>query len=339
VRIGLFGGTLNPIHFGHLRSAEEVREVMELDEVWFVPAALPPHKQSENILPFSDRLTMVELATAPVRHFKVSTIEKDRPGPSYSIDTLRELKEIHGGKTEFFFIIGSDAFLDIETWKEYLHLTDYASLVVMGRRQGDLERAREVISRAFPTYRVQDRRAIYSAPGKKAIHLNSVTHLAISATDIRRRVRTGLSVRFLVPEAVRRYMRENSLYVQPLKSEDKRNMPSELLVREIAAEVSANKGEELIVLDMRRRSPIADFFIIAQGRSTRHVQGTANNTRKNLRKKGIRCRGIEGEGKGKWILMDYGDIVVHLFYEPIRVLYDLEGLWSDVPRLTLDKEE
>ena len=338
MRIGLFGGTLNPIHFGHLRSAEEVRETMELDEVWFVPAAFPPHKQSETLTPFPDRLAMVELATAPVGHFKVSAIEMERPGPSYSIDTLRELREIHGSKTEFFFIIGSDAFLDIETWKEYSHLTDFASLIIMGRRYGDLERAREVISRAFPEHCVQDKKAIYLVPGKKAIYLNSVTHLAISATDIRRRARTGLSVRFLVPEAVRRYMTENSIYAHPLKLKDKRDRSPESLVREIAAEISENKGEELVVLDMRGRSPLADFFIIAQGRSTRHVQGTANNTRKNLRKKGIRCRGIEGEGKGKWILMDYGDIVVHLFYEPIRGLYDLEGLWSDVPRLTLEKD-
>ena len=338
MRIGLFGGTLNPIHFGHLRSAEEIREALELDEVWFVPAAFPPHKQSETLTPFSNRLAMVKLATASVDYFKVLSLEMDRPGPSYSIDTLRELRRLHDSETKFFFIIGSDAFLDIETWKDYSHLTDFASLVVMGRRHGDLEMAHEVISRAFPAHCVQDKKAIYVAPGREAIHLNSVTHLAISATDIRRRARTGLSVRFLVPEAVRRYMTENSIYAQPLKLKDKRDRSPELVVQEIASEVSENKGEKVVVLDMRGRSPLADFFIIAHGRSTRHVQGTADKTRKNLRKKGIRCRGIEGEGKGKWILMDYGDIVVHLFYEPIRGLYDLEGLWSDVPRLALEKD-
>ena len=335
MHIGLFGGTLNPIHFGHLRSAEEVREALGLDEIWFVPAAFPPHKQSETLVSFSDRLAMIELATAPVAYFKVLSIEMERPGPSYSIDTLKELRKLHGSKAKFFFIIGSDAFLDIETWKDYSHLTDFASLVVMERRYGDLERAREVISRAFPEHRVQDKRGIYVAPGREAIYFNPVTHLAISGTDIRRRAKTGLSVRFLVPEAVRRYMRENSLYAQSLPLGDKRDRSPEVLVQEIASEVSENKGEQVIVLDMRGRSPLADFFIIAHGRSTRHVQGTADKTRKNLRKRGIRCSGIEGEHEGKWILMDYGDVVVHLFYEPIRGLYDLEGLWSDVPRLTL----
>ncbi len=336
MRIGLFGGTLDPIHFGHLRSAEEIREAMGLDEVWFVPAAFPPHKQHENITPFSDRLAMLELATASVEHFKVSPIEMERPGPSYSIDTLRELRKRHGSKIDLFFIIGSDAFLDIETWKDYSHLTDFASLVIMGRRHGDLERTREVISRAFPAYKAQGKKGVYTASARGTIYLNSVTHLAISATDIRRRARIGLSVRFLVPEIVRRYMRENNIYAT--KSLPLEHRPSELLVREIASEVSENKGEEIVVLDMRGRSPLADFFIIAQGRSTRHVQGTANKTQKNLKKKGIRCIGIEGEQEGKWILMDYGDVVVHLFYEPIRDLYDLEGLWSDSPRLILKED-
>ncbi|MBW1933858.1 MAG: ribosome silencing factor, partial [Deltaproteobacteria bacterium] len=94
-------------------------------------------------------------------------------------------------------------------------------------------------------------------------------------------------------------------------------------------------GEQVVILDMRGFSSLADFFIISQGRSTKHVQGIANKLRKNLRKKGTKCRGVEGEKEGKWILMDYGDVIVHLFYEPIRDFYDLEGLWSEVPKIIL----
>jgi len=331
VRIGLLGGTLDPVHFGHLRSAEEIREALELDEIWFMPAALPPHKKPSTLTSFAHRLAMVELAVASTDHFKTTAIEDERPGPSYSIDTLKELGERHKDEAEFFFILGNDAFLDIETWKDYGSLTDHGSLVIMRRDHEDSSGLKQVISRAFPKHSIQEEKDIFIAHDKGTIYLYSVTHLAISGTDIRRRARSGLSVRFLVPEEVRKYMEKNSLYAESTGD------PSPSLeepVQQIVSEILENKGEQVVILDMRGLSSLADFFIISHGRSTRHVQGIANKMRKNLRKKGIKCRGIEGEKEGKWILMDYGDVIVHLFYEPIRDFYDLEGLWSEVPRIT-----
>ncbi len=331
MRIGLLGGTLDPVHFGHLRSAEEIREALELDEIWFMPAALPPHKKPSTLTSFAHRLAMVELAVASTDHFKTTAIEDERPGPSYSIDTLKELGERHKDEAEFFFILGNDAFLDIETWKDYGSLTDHGSLVIMRRDHEDSSGLKQVISRAFPKHSIQEEKDIFIAHDKGTIYLYSVTHLAISGTDIRRRARSGLSVRFLVPEEVRKYMEKNSLYAESTGD------PSPSLeepVQQIVSEILENKGEQVVILDMRGLSSLADFFIISHGRSTRHVQGIANKMRKNLRKKGIKCRGIEGEKEGKWILMDYGDVIVHLFYEPIRDFYDLEGLWSEVPRIT-----
>ncbi|PXF59142.1 MAG: hypothetical protein C4B58_04310 [Deltaproteobacteria bacterium] len=330
ITIGLLGGTLDPVHFGHLRSAEEIREALELDEIWFMPAALPPHKEPSTLTPFAHRLAMVELAVTSTGHFKATAIEDERPGPSYSIDTLKELGEKYINEAKFFFILGSDAFLDIETWKDYGSLTDYGSLVIMRRDHEDSSGLKQVISQAFPNHSVQREKDIFIAHDKGTIYLYSVTHLAISGTDIRRRARSGLSVRFLVPEQVRKYMEKNSLYAEstgdPLLS-------LEGPAQQIVSEILENKGEQVVVLDMRGLSSLADFFIISHGRSTRHVQGIANKMRKDLRKKGIKCKGIEGEQEGKWILMDYGDVIVHLFYEPIRDFYDLEGLWSEVPRI------
>lgn len=342
MRIGLLGGTLDPVHFGHLRSAEEIREALELDEIWFMPAALPPHKEPSTLTPFAHRLAMVELAVTSTDHFKATAIEDERPGPSYSIDTLKELGERHKDEAEFFFILGSDAFLDIETWKDYGSLTDYGSLVIIRRDHEDPSVLKEVISRAFPNHSIQGEKDIFIAHDKGTIYLYSVTHLAISGTDIRRRARSGFSVRFLVPEEVRKYMEKNSLYAEStgdpspsLENKESKVASLEEPAQQIVSEILENKGEQVVILDMRGLSSIADFFIISHGRSTRHVQGIANKMRKNLRKKGIKCRGIEGEKEGKWILMDYGDVIVHLFYEPIRDFYDLEGLWSEVPRIIL----
>jgi nicotinate-nucleotide adenylyltransferase len=341
LRTGLLGGTLDPIHFGHLRSAEEIREAFELEEIWFVPAALPPHKESTTITPFIHRLAMVDLSVASIKHFKVIPIENERPGPSYSIDTLKELKKRYKEERGFFFILGSDAFLDIETWKDYSSLTNYSSLIIMKRSDEDMSKLKDVILKSFPNHYKQDENT-FIANDKNAIYLYSVTNLAISGTDIRRRANLGLSVRFLVPEEVRIYMEKNRLYAKstndfslPLKDQKAKISSLKGPVQQIVLELLENKGERVVILDMRGFSPLSDFFVISHGRSTRHVQGIENRMLKNLRKKGIKCRGIEGEREGKWILMDFGDVIVHLFYEPVREFYDLEGLWSEVPRITL----
>ncbi len=111
------------------------------------------------------------------------------------------------------------------------------------------------------------------------------------------------------------------------------------LVMTIAHEVLENKGEDVVVLDVRGLSSMSDYFVISHGRSTRHVQGMADNILRSLRKKGIKCLGVEGEREGKWVLMDYGDVVVHLFYGPVREFYDLEGLWSQAPRIEFREDQ
>ncbi|NDY43249.1 ribosome silencing factor [Dissulfurirhabdus thermomarina] len=109
----------------------------------------------------------------------------------------------------------------------------------------------------------------------------------------------------------------------------------EALARFAAAQVADNKGEDVVVLDVRGRSSVADFFVIGQGRSTRHVQGMVDKIQQALEARGARCLGVEGEAEGQWVLLDYDEVVVHLFYEPVRRFYDLEGLWREAPRLDL----
>jgi len=345
VRIGLFGGTLDPIHIGHLRSAEEVWETLALDEVWFIPAAAPPHKRTRIMASFADRLAMSELAVRNVDHFKVVPIEGERPGLSYSVDTLRELDRRYGNSVHFYFILGTDAFKDIEKWKEYKSLTDYAALVVMARDEKTEESARRIMGDAFPEYKFNSETGRFQAEGKQDIIFLKVTRVEVSSTDVRYRKIMGRSVRYLVPDEVFNYMEEKNLYTQSLSSNSKapgkvqKNDLSSLdKAIAIAQAVKDNKGEEIVVLDVRTISAFADFFVIAQGRSTKHVQGIADKMRRELRNNGIRCSSVEGETEGKWVLMDYGEVIVHLFYEPVREFYDLEGLWSQAPRIPFEDE-
>ncbi len=344
-RLGILGGTLDPIHFGHLRAAEEVREALRLDGIMLIPAASPPHKQGRQLTPFHHRLEMARLAVEGLPAYEVNALEGRRPGPSYSIETIRQIK---GPGVEPYFIIGADAFVDFGIWREYDSIPEEAAELVVVSRPGVKEATvNEAVSRLFPgAVQAEGQK---SGPGKLfrtsrggLIRFLDVTALDISSTSIRQRRRAGLSVRFLLPEKVIDYMVRNELYVKVKEEKPGAGsghqardsaMDSEEVARAIHRQILDNKGEKAVVLDMRGVSPVADFFIITHGRSTKHVQGMSSRMKRELSRAGIKCLSIEGESEGKWILMDFDDVVVHIFYEPVRGFYDLEGLWYEAPRM------
>lgn len=217
-RIGLLGGTFDPIHFGHLRAAVEVREALGLHGMWFVVAASPPHKAC--FTPFHHRQAMVELAIREHKGFECIDIEAERHGPSYSIDTLRLLTQnkSSGGfvTCEFFFVMGVDQFQGITTWKDYEQLLNYAHLVVIDRgveREALNTAALRVIHGVFPDYRPCDETMTrFVCNNRNDIHLLHVTRLDISSSMIRKRLRAGHSVDFLTERSVIEYMNANNFY-------------------------------------------------------------------------------------------------------------------------------
>ena len=212
-RIGVFGGTFDPIHVAHLRCAEEAREQLGLDRVLFVPAADPPHKAGRRIAAAHHRLAMVKLATAGNRRFRVSTVEMDRRGPSYSIDTLRSLRLRLAPGARLVLLLGLDAFRELDTWKEYRRLFTLADLAVWTRPPGGARATRALLpvaARREFCY-AKDQRTLIHHTGTR-IQFLTVTALDISASDIRRRLRHGQSVRYLLPPAVERYATREGLY-------------------------------------------------------------------------------------------------------------------------------
>jgi len=211
-RVGVFGGTFDPIHIAHLRCAEEAREALRLDEVLFIPSARPPHKGGRASAPAADRLAMVRRAIAGHPAFHASTIEIDRPGRSYTVDTLALLREKMPG-VRFVLLLGLDAFREIATWKSYLELfalTDVAVMSRPGERRVALRRLLPVAARRHFCYGT-DRDVLRHETGNTIIALE-VTALDVSASDIRLRRKRGQSVRYLVPSAVRRYLARRQLY-------------------------------------------------------------------------------------------------------------------------------
>ena len=202
MRYGILGGTFDPIHLGHLLLAEEGREILALDKVLFVPAGEPWLKAGQPLTAAIHRLRMVELATADNPHFEVLRWEVERPGPSYTVDTLERLRREWGAAVELHFILGLDSLADFPRWKAPERILQLANLAVVprpGYRESDGDSIFDGIKSLYPEY--ADR-----------ITRLAVASVAISATDLRRRAAIGQSLRYRTPAAVGEYIGKWGLY-------------------------------------------------------------------------------------------------------------------------------
>jgi nicotinate-nucleotide adenylyltransferase len=191
VRLGLFGGTFDPPHLGHLALAEWARERLRLDRVVFVPAGDPPHKRGRVVTGAATRLAMTELAIAGHEGFTLSTIEVDRAGPSYTVDTLRALRAAHPG-SRWWLLIGEDSLADLRTWRDPETIVRLATPAVAVRPGAPARR----VTRAF---------------GRPVVWLGNPP-IDVSSSDVRARARRGAAIRFLVPDAVERFVVARRLY-------------------------------------------------------------------------------------------------------------------------------
>ena len=197
-RIGIMGGTFDPIHIAHLAIAEQVREAFGLDLVLFIPAANPPHKQGRKVVPAYHRLMMTQLAVYSNPCFHVSKQELERTGPSYSLLTVRELQERYGANAELYFITGSDTINELHTWYHIEELLKSCHFVGTTRPGAPVDK--EALVKCFGRL------------AEEKIHFLAVPELEISSTDIRERVRSGKSIKYLVPAAVEAYIIKEGLY-------------------------------------------------------------------------------------------------------------------------------
>ena len=214
MRIGIFGGTFNPIHKGHVKAALEVQKTSLLDKVLLIPSYIPPHKGSPDVAPPSDRLQMVKLAVASYPQFVPSPIEIEAKGKSYSILTLAKLKK-QFPDTVMFFILGVDAFLEIDTWREYRKVLEQCHFIVISRPGYDLDEAKKLLKGNYAERMVQvsettklDKLMLQ----RYKIFLLSIDAMDMASRDIRKKVKMGKSISGLVVEAVEKYIQTNKLY-------------------------------------------------------------------------------------------------------------------------------
>ncbi len=208
-KIGVFGGTFDPVHIGHIQLAETAIKKCSLHRVIFLPSASPPHKQGVRVADFSHRVSMLEIALKGISYFEISTLEQHLPSPSYTIDTLNCLNEKRIGGEILFFLTGVDAFLELETWKEYQRVLANIHFIIFQRSGYDVKKVQELIEQLH-----------YSGKGKdwenritgKKIYLLREQIADVSSSQIKEILRKKESLQTFVSDGVMRYIRENTLY-------------------------------------------------------------------------------------------------------------------------------
>ena len=221
MRFGLFGGTFNPVHLGHLRAALEVKEGFELKEIFLIPAALPPHKIPGEVVDAGERLHMLNLALEGIAGFSVSDIELKRSGPSYTIDTVTHFKNTLPEKSQIYLVMGLDAFLEIDSWKSYKKLLVQVPIIVINRPQTDRctssvgwELMDDYLKSCISgDYKFSELHSCYLAGDNQPIYIFEVTALDISSTKIRSLVKEGRSIGYLVPRQEAEFINSRGLYL------------------------------------------------------------------------------------------------------------------------------
>ncbi|WP_010248330.1 nicotinate-nucleotide adenylyltransferase [Acetivibrio cellulolyticus] len=199
-KIGISGGTFNPIHYGHLIVAEMVRDRFGLEKVLFIPSGMPPHKNLSNVASAEHRFNMVQQAVKDNPYFVESRIEVERGGYTYTIDTLKNLSEIYGKSARLYYIIGADVLNDLLTWRNYQDVFNICEFIAVLRPGNDSEGFNKQMEYLRDTFSAR-------------IHFIDTPLIEISSTEIRNRIKGGRSIKYLVPDTVEAYIKENKLYI------------------------------------------------------------------------------------------------------------------------------
>lgn len=328
-KVGIFGGNFDPFHFGHLNSMLSVAAQFELDEVYAVPAFQSPLRvQTQGSSP-EQRLQMLELGIRGHEQLiHVDKQELERGGVSYTIDTLNTYlnRQDH---PRVMLIIGMDQFLKFDQWKDFEKILTQVDLVVTSRPGMELPYSIEdwpVSIRAMVADH-DSRQAVLDTG--RSIHFVQLEDVDASGSEIRRKIRLGQNISDMVPPPVEEFIRKNKLYESVQK-----NIGDFQSFTEFCKKILVDKGGiNVEQYDLRDQSAPAEFTLIASGTSTRHTSALAEHVVREVKKDyGIWPEGLEGQTEGRWVVIDYGALIIHVFYDYVRQEYRLEDLWNRAKR-------
>jgi len=322
--VGIFGGTFDPIHRGHVETATEISDLLDFEIVHFIPNGTPSHRDGP-AASAAQRYAMVELALADSDRFFADDREIRRGGLSYTVDTLLALRKQYGSDRPLALILGADAFLGLPTWNRWRTVFDLVHVVVMNRPGSELGEpgADQDWWRERRNAEILD---CATTPGGSIFEL-SVTPVDISSTRLRDQLGRGEDTGGDLADPVLRYIVQNSLY-KTAQTALAESDAAELL-KTIETGLEDAKARDIKTLDVRGLTDFTDYMVIASGTSDRHVRAVAESVTQQTGEYGVHPGGREGEDTADWILLDFGAAVVHVMKQSSREFYDLESLWSE----------
>ena len=310
--IALLGGTFDPIHYGHLRTAAEVRSALDFAEARLIPTGNPPHRPPP-VASAEHRLAMTEIGCAEFPGLMADGREVRNPRLSYTVSTLQDLHS-EQPKLPLALIVGSDAFANLIQWHHWEQLFTLAHLVVVERPGAPLD-----IESLPPALKMQWERRLTTDPARLSRQLAGAIYRQAAPSRGRRspvcfRLRFWLiltATNCIGPDRMRRLSKIQNIAVTALED---------------------IKARDIVVLDVRQLTSLYDSLVIATAESARQAKALANHVRDSLKASGATIIGVEGEQTGDWVLVDAGDIVVHVMQPAVRAYYNLEELWAPPAR-------
>lgn len=320
-RVGLLGGTFDPVHIGHLQAASAVKATLQLDEIHLLPLSTPVHKSS-SIANDQQRLHCLRLALQSFPDLQIETAELDRAGESYTVDTLQYL-HAQNRDTQYYLLLGVDAFNSFPSWKKPEEILQLANVVIVNRPDNTLSSS---VLEKYKAYFCNIDELREKAAG--AIVNINIAPIAISSTQLRALLadENYKDAAHYIPQLVLSYISQEKIY-----SQKREPMNVEEIKNQIVNALDDIKGIDITVLPVGEMTSVADYLVVTSGSSDRQVKALANNVLTTLKSQDIRPLGVEGEREGQWILIDYADILVHIMLPDVRDFYNLEKLWEHRP--------
>lgn len=321
---GFFGGSFNPPHNGHIQSLLGVQKKLGLKTVHIIPSFSNPLKVNLEGPGPEERLEMTRLAFQSYGdQFVVDDREILRKGKSYTIDTIKELKKEFPGD-ELYMIIGADLFEELPEWKNFEKIFEEINVVVMTRPGFELPSSLDELPPWLKPLTEEFDFNFAQLKTDKTIQFVSLPEIDVSATNVRKRLRLGRPVDQFIPLAAENFIRERGLYKrQHQKVEDFKKF-----AQHCAQILSDKKAVSIMGFDLEGISPTTDIALVASGTSTRHTSSLAEAVMRSAKDEfNLSPFSIEGVDEGRWVVVDYGSLMIHLFYDFVRQEYNLEGLW------------
>lgn len=325
--IGIFGGTFDPLHLGHLSAVNELCTLIKFEAVHWVLSARPPHKDQISAS-IEQRFMMLELGLGDFPEYIADDREIKRAETSYTLDTVLEFEQQYPDHS-LCLIIGGDSLLRLTTWYRYQELIDRVHLLVMARP------GYELIVPEFLQARKIDSLEMLDKQDDPSLVIYQHSNYDISSTHIRSILGSSAAsdrkvLKQLLPEPLIDYIQaEQSYKITPMNPEQIKD--------QVVAALEDLKAHDIRVIDITDISDFADFMVVASGTSDTHVKALAREASTNLRTQGVKPIGEDGADIGEWVLVDFGDVVLHVMRPEVREYYDLEKLWDEDVRELVKK--